>query len=77
MPRIGSGVALFPARGRSISGGKPLSGGGIEYMVQVEPQLIDSFRQEGFTSEVPAGLRDIRRIRIDGGQRAAAESRRT
>jgi hypothetical protein len=48
-------------------GWQALGGGGIEYIVQVEPDLIDSFRQEGFSSEVPAGLRDIRRIRIEVG----------
>jgi hypothetical protein len=47
-------------------GWQPLTDGGREYIVQVEPQLtdIDAFRKSGFTSDVPPGLRDIRRIRI-------------
>ena len=64
-------VALvwFVARAGAVDfGWQTVSGGGIEYLVQVEPELIDSFRQEGFTSEVPAGLRDIRRIRITVGK---------
>jgi hypothetical protein len=48
-------------------GWQPLSEGGIEYQVQIEPQLVDSFRREGYTSEVPPGLRDIRRIHITVG----------
>ena len=45
-------------------GWQPIDGGGREYIVQVEPQLVDTFRKEGFTSDVPPDLRDIRRIRI-------------
>ena len=60
-------VCMVSRAGAVDFGWQTLSGGGIEYIVQVEPQLIDSFRQEGFTSEVPAGLRDIRRIRIEVG----------
>lgn len=61
-------VVWFVSRAGAVDfGWQTVSGGGIEYIVQVEPDLIDSFRQEGFTSEVPAGLRDIRRIRIEVG----------
>jgi hypothetical protein len=49
-------------------GWQPLSEGGIEYMVQVEPDLLDVFRRDGFTSDLPAGLRDVRRIRIVVGE---------
>ena len=35
--------------------------------MQVEPELIDTFRKEGFSSEVPPELRDIRRIVIQVG----------
>jgi hypothetical protein len=47
-------------------GWQPLSDGGQEYIVQVEPELtaIDAFRKEGFSSDVPPQLRDIRRIRV-------------
>ena len=45
-------------------GWQPLDSGGREYIVQVEPQLVNTFRKEGFTSDVPPDLRDIRRIRI-------------
>ncbi len=48
-------------------GWKPLDGGGNEYIVQVEPELIDSFRKEGYVSDVPPELRDIRRIAIQVG----------
>ncbi len=45
-------------------------------MVQVEPELLDTFRQSGFTSDVPAGLqRDLHRIRITvGNQKLPNES---
>src|SRR5437762_1354915 len=49
-------------------GWKELPGGGIEYQVQVEPELISTFEKQGFSSEIPAGLRDIRAIRITTGR---------
>lgn len=49
-------------------GWKELPGGGIEYQVQVEPELIPTFEKEGFSSEIPPGLRDIRSIRITTGR---------
>jgi len=58
-------VVLVPAIARAVNfGWQELPEGGIEYLVQVEPDLLDSFRKEGFTSDIPKGLRDIRRIRI-------------
>jgi len=48
-------------------GWKPLESGGNEYIVQVEPELIDTFRKEGFSSDVPPELRDVRRIVIQVG----------
>jgi hypothetical protein len=46
-------------------GWQQLPDGGIEYVIQVEPELLDSFRQDGFSSDIPASLqRDLRRIRI-------------
>ncbi len=47
-------------------GWQSLPNGGHEYIVQVEPQLTDlqTFRKEGFFSDVPPTLRDIRQIRV-------------
>jgi len=47
-------------------GWQSLPDGGHEYIVQVEPQLTDleSFRKEGFFSDVPPTLRDIRQIHV-------------
>jgi hypothetical protein len=60
-------LAPIPARAVQF-GWQPLPDGGIEYRVQVEPELLDSFRGEGFTSDIPASLqRDLRRIRITVG----------
>jgi hypothetical protein len=49
-------------------GWKELPDGGIEYQVQVEPELISTFATQGFSSEIPPGLRDIRSIRITTGK---------
>jgi len=49
-------------------GWKELPGGGIEYQVQVEPELIQTFEKQGFASEIPPGLHDIRAIRITTGR---------
>ena len=45
-------------------GWQPAGGGGLEYIIQVQPELIDTFRAEGFSSEIPSQVQDIRRIRI-------------
>jgi hypothetical protein len=47
-------------------GWQDMAEGGREYIVQIEPQLadIDAFRKEGFSSDIPPQVRDIRRIRI-------------
>jgi hypothetical protein len=45
-------------------GWQPAGGGGHEYIIQVQPELIDTFRAEGFSSEIPPQVQDIRRIRI-------------
>lgn len=61
---VGS-IVLIPAAARAVTfGWRELPEGGIEYLVQVEPDLLESFHKEGFTSDIPKGLRDIRRIRI-------------
>ena len=51
-------------------GWEPGTGGGNTYIVQVEPELIDTFREQGFSSDVPPELRDIRRIEIRVGSGA-------
>jgi hypothetical protein len=51
-------------------GWEPSAGGGNTYIVQVEPELIDTFREQGFSSDVPTDLRDIRRIEIRVGSGA-------
>jgi hypothetical protein len=62
-------VLLVPAAANAVTfGWQELPEGGIEYLVQVEPDLLDSFHKEGFASDIPKGLRDIRRIRIVVGQ---------
>ncbi len=48
-------------------GWTPLPEGGHEYVVQVEPALMSTFEKEGFSSDVPPELRDIRRIVIQVG----------
>jgi hypothetical protein len=47
-------------------GWQMLPDGGIEYLVQVEPDLLDSFIRDGgcASSDLPPTLRDIRSIRI-------------
>src|SRR5262245_39326490 len=57
------------ATARAIDfGWQPLTDGGIEYMVQVEPDLRDVFRRDGFTRAIPLGLRHGRRSRIVVGE---------
>jgi hypothetical protein len=58
-------LLLAPAAAHAVDfGWQELQGGGIEYLIQVEPSLVDSFRQGGFSSDIPPGLRDVRRISI-------------
>jgi hypothetical protein len=49
-------------------GWQELNGGGIQYIVQVEPELLDSFHDQGFTSDLPASMHDVRNIRIVVGK---------
>jgi hypothetical protein len=62
---------LMPFRAGAVQfGWQALPDGGIEYMVQVEPELLGTFQQDGFTSDIPASLqRDMRRIRITVGNK--------
>ena len=59
-------LLAFAATGIQF-GSEALSGGGNTYIVQIEPELIDTFREKGYSSDVPPGLRDIRRIEIRVG----------
>ena len=59
-------ILSISAAARAVTfGWQELSDGGIEYLVQVEPDLLDSFHKEGFASDIPSGLRDIRRLPIE------------
>jgi hypothetical protein len=59
-------LLAFAATGIQF-GSEALPSGGNTYIVQIEPELIDTFREKGFSSDVPPGLRDIRRIEIRVG----------
>jgi hypothetical protein len=68
---LSSTTLLFALAAAGIQWGwEPSAGGGNTYIVQVEPELIDTFRQQGFSSDVPPDLRDIRRIEIRVGSGA-------
>jgi hypothetical protein len=62
-------IALIPLTAGAVEfGWQALPDGGIEYLVQIEPDLLNSFISDGFTSEIPASLqRDMRSIRITVG----------
>lgn len=46
-------------------GWQPIAGGGIEYVIQIEPQMLEALKQgEDLSSALPAGARNIRRYRI-------------
>ncbi|HZZ30316.1 MAG TPA: hypothetical protein VFE46_20120 [Pirellulales bacterium] len=63
------GFLCIPTPASAVQfGWQSLPEGGIEYLVQVEPDLLDSFRQQGFTSDIPPGLQgQLRRIHISIG----------
>lgn len=47
------------------TGWQPVEGGGYEYIIQIEPSLVDVLVQgEAVTSEVPAALQSVRRYRV-------------
>jgi hypothetical protein len=62
-------ILLVPAAARAVQfGWQPIPEGGVEYIVQVEPELLDAFRQGGFSSDIPESMqRNLRRIRITVG----------
>ena len=53
------------------AGWQPLDEGGIEYLIQIEPQLLDALRSgetaELLRSEIPTHVRDVRAFRISVG----------
>ncbi len=50
-------------------GWEPLSDGGVEYIIQIEPQWLDSLAKDhDVSSDLPVGL-DVRRFRITVGTR--------
>ena len=68
-------LTVVATQSRAVDfGWESLPGGGIEYIFQVEPELLDpshkddSFFKEGFSSVVPHGLRDVRKIRLVFGR---------
>ncbi|MEK6236525.1 MAG: hypothetical protein N2C14_17600, partial [Planctomycetales bacterium] len=56
-------------------GYQPADGGGLEYLIQIEPELLDSLQAGELieviaASHVPPGLTAIRRFRVTVGDRA-------
>jgi hypothetical protein len=53
------------------AGWQPLDEGGIEYLIQIEPQLLDALRSgetaDFLRSEIPSHVRDVRAFRISVG----------
>jgi hypothetical protein len=45
-------------------GWQPLPGGGMEYLIQIEPNRLELFKEEGITSDVPSNVQDIRSVRV-------------
>jgi hypothetical protein len=46
-------------------GWQPIAGGGIEYVIQIEPQMLEALKRgEDVSSALPAGAQNIRRYRI-------------
>lgn len=45
-------------------GWQPLATGGVEYIIQIDPQELNLIRREGAESSVPFEVKDIRRHRI-------------
>ncbi|HVX10530.1 MAG TPA: hypothetical protein VHC22_05080 [Pirellulales bacterium] len=50
-------------------GWQPVAGGGIEYIIQIEPELLDSLKSgQDLFSDLPASMRNIRSYRITVGK---------
>ncbi|MFV2066679.1 MAG: hypothetical protein ACC645_06825 [Pirellulales bacterium] len=51
------------------TGWQPLDRGGLEYIIQIEPSLLDALRSgEAITSEIPPAVEGVRRYRIVVGR---------
>jgi hypothetical protein len=61
-----SGLMVVAALSLGVEvGWQPLAGGGFEYIVQIEPQMLESLRAgESIISEIPPELRGVRRYRL-------------
>jgi len=49
-------------------GWQPLPYGGVEYLIQIEPELIDTVKRDGIASDIPPHLKDVRSYRITIGR---------
>ena len=53
------------------AGWQPLDEGGVEYLIQIEPQLLDALRSgetaDFLRSEIPTHVKDVRAFRISVG----------
>lgn len=64
----GVGLALLTAVLGVDVGWQPLPNGGLEYIIQIEPQLLDSIRAgNDLVSDIPANLQGVRSYRITIG----------
>ncbi len=51
------------------TGWQPVDDGALEYIIQIEPSLLDALRDgQPITSEIPAGLKGVRRYKIVVGK---------
>src|SRR5487761_1554116 len=49
-------------------GWQPVAGGGIEYIIQIEPELLDSLKSgHDIFSDLPTSVRNVRSYRITVG----------
>jgi hypothetical protein len=62
-------LGLAPRSGWAVEfGSQSLPDGGVEYIVQVEPELLNSFPAQGITSDIPSNLQgQLRRIHLTIG----------
>jgi len=45
-------------------GWQPLDNGGVEYIIQIDPETLSTVQREGFTVEVPPQIRNIHRFQV-------------
>ncbi|HTQ40859.1 MAG TPA: hypothetical protein VMJ32_17705 [Pirellulales bacterium] len=66
------GLIRIPRAAQAVEfGSQALPDGGVEYLVQVDPDLLNSFPQQGITSDIPSNLQGhVRRIHITIGSGA-------